>query len=211
LSGLLPAEAARFLGDQLQTVAEISRLRLGAGTGGAFAVALWCARSVMATLISALNLAYNERERRPFLRLHAVTLVLTAGALPFAVAALALVALLPVVIDKLPISTTAKTALAVGRWATLALMMTLGLAALYRAAPSRPISKRQWLSGGALVATALWLLGSWGFSYYVTLTADAGTWSALTAVLALQTWFYITALAVLIGAKVNVEAENLAP
>jgi membrane protein len=87
--------------------------------------------------------------------------------------------------------------------------MTLGLAALYRAAPSRPTSKRRWFSGGALVATALGLLGSRRFSSYVTLTADAGTWSALTAVLALQTWFYITAFAVLVGAKVNVEAENL--
>jgi membrane protein len=60
---------------------------------------MWSARAAMATLISALNIAYNEREQRPFLRLQAVTLVLTAGAVAFSVAALALLALLPVVID----------------------------------------------------------------------------------------------------------------
>jgi membrane protein len=90
----------------------------------------------------------------------------------------------------------------------LAALMCLALAALYRFAPCRDMRKWRWVSGGAVTATVLWIFGSAGFLYYVAhLSADSEAFSALSAVLVMQTWFYITALAVLLGAKLNAEAE----
>lgn len=210
LNGLLPESATRFLADQMQAIAAASKVKLGAGLGGALLVALWCARSAMATLTTALNIVYGEREQRPFWPLQAVTLALTAGAVLLGTAALALIVLVPVGVDELPLGEPTRTAISVVRWPILAILMTLALAALYRYGPCRRARRWRWVSTGAAVATALWLLGSWTFSYYMThLAADTATWSALSAVLVLQTWFYITAFAVLLGAKVNVEAEQL--
>jgi membrane protein len=209
LSGLLPEEATHFLADQMQMVAAASAVRLGAGLGGAFLVALWSARASMATLIAALNIAYREREARPFLRLQAVTLVLTGAAILFGALAFALLALLPAVVNQWAVDHSLKAALALGRWPILALLITITLAALYRFAPCRRTPRWRWVSRGAAVATVLWLLGSAGFSYYVAnLSAAYSTFGVLGTVLVLQTWLYITAFAVLLGAKLNAEAEQ---
>jgi membrane protein len=208
LHGLLPREATRFMADQMRAVAASSKLRLGAGLGGAFLVALWSARAAMATLIAALNIAYREREERLFWHLQAVTLALTAGAVLFGTAALALVALLPVAVDELALGSVTTTVMSVARWPMLAVLMTFALAALYRFAPCRPTPRWRWVSSGAAAATGLWLLGSAGFSFYVENVAAAEAIGALGGVLVLQTWFYITALAVLLGAKLNAETER---
>src|SRR5690349_21214126 len=73
--GLLPGEAAGFLAGQVRGIADAGRLHLGAGLGGALLAALWGARTGVATLVGALNLAYREREARGFLRYQAVTAV----------------------------------------------------------------------------------------------------------------------------------------
>jgi membrane protein len=210
LNGLLPDEATHFLADQMQAVAAASSFRLGSAVGGSFLAALWSARAALATLIAALNITYDEREDRHFLHLQTVTLALTAGAVVFGAAVFAITVLLPAIVDTMSISPTAKIVLSTGRWPALAVLMVFGLAALYRFAPCRrAMPSWRWVNGGAVVATVLWLLGSVGFSYYVThFSTTSRIFGALGTVLVLQTWFYISAFAVLIGARLNAEMER---
>jgi membrane protein len=209
LNGWLPEGAARFLAGQMQGVAAASKLRLGAGVSGAFLIALWSARSAMAAIIAAINIAYRVQEERTFFQLQTITLMLTAGAVLFGAAVFAVAVLLPTMVDNLlPVGWAVKTTISLVRWPLLAILMGLVLAALYRFAPSRERRKWRWVSGGAVTAVILWVLGSGGFFYYVTnFSAENETFGALSAVLVMQTWLYITALAVLLGAKLNAETE----
>ena len=204
--GLLPGEASGFLADQVQAITAASRLHLG----GALLVALWSARSGASTLVSAFNIAYGEQERRGLVRYQAVLLAVTAATCLYGLLALALVAILPAAADALPLGPGAKAAIALARWPALAVLMAAALAAIYRYAPCRR-GRPAWrqVATGAVVATALWLAGSAGFSYYVGHVSSYGrTFGALGAVMLLMTWFYLTAFSVLLGAELNAAMER---
>src|ERR687883_604774 len=80
---------------------------------------------------------------------------------------------------------------------------------LYRFAPCRRAAQWRWVSPGAAGATALWLAGSMGFSYYVAnLGSYNGTFGVLGTVMVMLTWFYLSAFAVLFGAELNAELER---
>lgn len=211
--GLLPAEAATFLGDQLKAVAEGGTLRLGAGLGGALLAALWAARAGAATVIGTLNIAYRERETRGFWRYQAAALAVAAGAAFYGLAALALLAVLPAVAAGGPAPPDpaggAAGALGLARWPALAALTILALSAVYRFAPDRRMPKWRWVSAGAIAATALWLAGSAAFSWYVANVGSYGrTFGALGALMALLGWLYLGAFAVLLGAELNAEVER---
>ena len=206
--GLLPAEAARFLADQVRGIADAGVLHLGAGLGGALLAALWGARTGVATLVGALNLAYREREARGFLRYQLVTAVATAAACLFGLLALALVAALPAAGALRP-GAPLGPAVTLGRWPALAVLTVAALAAAYRYAPSRRRARWRWTLPGAVAATGLWLAGSAGFSAYVARFPSYGAaLGALGAVMLLLSWSYLTAFAVLLGAELNAEVER---
>jgi membrane protein len=203
--GLLPEEVGSFLAGQMQAIATASRFHLG----GALLVALWSARTGASTLVSVLNIACRERERRRFLHYQLTVLAITAVLCLFGLAALALIAVHPLVTKALPLSPAAGMALSLGRWPALALLMVLVLATIYRLGPSRARPKWRWVSLGAVTATTLWLAGSLGFSAYVTRFASyEETFGVLGTVMVLMTWFYLTAFAVLLGAELNAEVER---
>ena len=92
-------------------------------------------------------------------------------------------------------------------------MVIVGLGLLYKIAPNRPASKSPWISIGALVVAVLWLLATLGFSIYANNAPSLGaTYGALSSVIVLLLWFFISGLIVLTGAELNaeLEARNLA-
>jgi membrane protein len=172
-------------------------------------VALWAARTGASTLVSVLNIACRERERRGPVRYHLTVLAVTATVCLFGLAALATVAVLPLVAGALPLGPRAGTAVSLGRWPALAVLMVLALAAVYRFAPCRRRPRWRWVAPGAVAATALWLAGSAGFSAYVARFGSYGeTFGVLGTVMLLMSWFYLTAFAVLLGAELNAEVER---
>jgi membrane protein len=75
----------------------------------------------------------------------------------------------------------------------------------HRADPRQPDNA----STGAVVATALWLAGSAGFSYYVAhVSSYERAFGVLGVVMLLLSWFYLTAFSVLLGAELNAEMER---
>jgi membrane protein len=209
LGGLLPVNASVFLADQMQAIADTSRTQLGAGLGGAVLGAAWGAWSGASGLIGAINVAYAEDETRSFLRRAWVALVIAIAAGGFMLLAFALVALLPLALGKVALDPTVRAVVTFARWPALALLCALALALLYRFAPSRRAAKWRWVSPGAMVATALWLTGSTGFSFYAAHVPSYNqTLGALGMVMLLLTWSYLTAFAVLLGAELNAELER---
>jgi membrane protein len=209
LDGLLPGSVTAFLADQMKDVALASRAHVGAGLGGAALAALWGALSGASGLVEALNVAYREEEGRSFLhrKRNALVAVLAGGL--FMLLALFLIALLPLLLARWSPGTTLQAIVSLARWPALAVLCTMALMLLYRFGPCRRAAKWRWVLPGALAATALWLVATTGFSFYVAHFPSYGsTLGLLGTMLLLMTWFYLTAFAVLLGAELNAELER---
>ncbi len=213
--GFVPNAAITLIAGELTSLTRRSAPTLGIGLLLSIAIALWSATYGTTSMMSALTIAYDETEKRGLLRYYATAFALTVTVVLFAAVALALIAILPSVIGMLPFAGLAGPAgpdrivASVIRWPVLALLLLLVLAVLFRYAPSRKAPKWQWVSWGSLAAALLWLAGSALFSLYIGEFASYDkTYGSLGAVVALLMWLYLSAYAVLIGARLNAEIER---
>lgn len=209
LSGMLPPQAAELLLGQLRDLTMTSGAALGVGAIAGLALALWSASAGMRTLMEALNVAYNEEEKRGFFRFYGTALLLTLGAIIGVIVAVGMVIALPIVLKFLGLDSLLRGVISFARWPILVGMMLLGLAIVYRYGPSRDQPRWRWVSWGAAAATALWIAGSALFSLYVTRFGSYNeTYGSVGAVVILLVWFLLSSYAVLIGAELNAEMER---
>lgn len=209
LSAMLPGDARHMIEQQLERLATSSPQALSAGAALGVLISLWSATSGTKALMTALNVAYDEAEKRSFFRLNFVALGLTTGAMLFLILALSLVAVIPVALKWAGLGAVVEWTIAILRWPLMFAFLLLVLAALYRWAPARARAGWRWLSHGALIAGVLWLLGSAGFSLYVSLLGNYNaTYGSLGAVVVVLMWLYISTYIVLLGAEVNAEIER---
>ena len=168
--------------------------------------ALWSASSGMKALITGVNLAYDEGESRKFVKLRGLSLLLTLGAMVLLALAGATIAGFPPIADDLP--TAVQWVVSILRFVVLAVLLILGLAALYRYAPDRDQPKWTWVSWGSAIATLLWVLATVGFSIYANFFGNYNkTYGALAGVIILMFWLFLSAFVVLVGAELNTEME----
>lgn len=209
LTGLLPASAQPLLTDQLNTVAASSNGALGVSLVVSVLVALWGASTGMMYLIRAINVAYDEEETRGIVKLRAIALVMTLGAVVFVLISLALVALVPVAFDAIGLGGAGLVLAQIVRWVVLIGLVMGALAVVYRVAPNRKPPRFAWVSVGAVVATVLWIVGSVLFSVYVNNFGSYNkTYGALAGVIVLMLWLFLTSYIVLLGAEINAESER---
>jgi membrane protein len=208
--GLLPPEGLTILEQQLSTLASQRSETLGFGVIVAVAVALWSARKGMVALMTAANIAYNEREHRGFFRRLFVSLAFTVGAVFGFMVVVLLGVAVPVVLSYLPLGSAAQGVLLVMRWILLWLMAVFGLTLIYRFAPARRIAQWHWVKWGSIFAATLWLAGSVLFALYVQkFGASYGkTYGALGGVVVMLLWLLFTAYVVILGAELNSEMER---
>jgi membrane protein len=209
LARYLPGGAAGVVEEQLAHLASQPKQSLGIGAIVGILLALWSASKGVSALIDALNIAYDETERRGFFERTAVVLLFTLGGLVFAIAAIAAVVVLPALLDRLGIGEMAVRLVRWLRWPALALVILLGLALLYRYGPSRARPRWRWVTGGSALATALWLAGSAAFSFYVSRFGKFNeTYGSMAAIAILLTWLLLSAYVVILGAELNGELEH---
>jgi membrane protein len=209
LSAQLPDDAARLIGEQLKAIADNSGRALTVGLVVSILAALWSASGGVGNLVTAVNLAYDEVETRNFVKLRALSLALTLGAVAFVIVSFGLLAVVPAVLDALPLGIVGTILAHVVRWTLLLAMFAGSLAVLYRIAPDRDAPRFRWVSLGAVVATVLWALVSVGFSLYVdNFGSYDKTYGTIAGVIVLMLWLYLTCYLVLLGAEINAEAEH---
>ena len=209
LAKSLPSGADQLLTEQLKSVTSAGRQSLSIGLALSLLGVLWSASGGVQGLVKGLNLVYDERETRGFLKLRGLSLLLTLGAIVVAVTAIALIAVFPGFVDSLGLGRAGELAASIGRWVVLALLVLAALAVVYRYAPDRANPRWRWVSWGAVVALVLWLLGSIGFSWYVDNFGKYNqTYGALAAVIILLLWLFLSAFVVLLGAEFDAETER---
>jgi membrane protein len=206
---IVPAEAWELLDAQLRSVAASSPRALGWGVALGILVALWSAGAGVRALINALNIAYDEEEKRGFIKLYAVGFLFTVGLISAAAVALIVIVAVPVVLQFLPLGGLTNAAIRGLTWLVLAGLVIAGLAVLYRYAPSRSHARLRWVTWGAIGATILWVVASFLFQVYAANFANYNaTYGSLGAVIALLMWFWVSAFVVLFGAELNAEMEH---
>ena len=208
LHGLLPGGAVDIVGDQVKRIASTSDGTLGVTALTGILLSLWSANGGMKSVFDALNIVYEEREKRGFVRLTLVSLAFTAGALVFILLALGAIVVLPVLFDTVGLSLNAWY-VALLRWPALLVAVLLALSVLYRYGPSRDAPRWRWVTWGSALAAILWLGGSALFSWYVgSFGSYNKTYGSLGAVIGFMTWIWLSTIVVLIGAEVNAEMEH---
>ena len=209
IHGLIPGEAQNVIATYLKSLVGSNSSKLGLSLIGSIAIAFWSARAGTVSLMQALNVTYEEEEKRGLIRFQAVAMGMTVAAVLFAIVALTLVAAVPAVIQFLPFSRKLKIVGVVAPWPILVALVAVGLAATYRFAPSRREAKWRWVSWGGVLATLLWLVASVGFSLYVAKFGSYDkTFGSLGAIVVLLTWLYLSAYSILLGACLNAEMEH---
>jgi membrane protein len=193
----------------LQKLVTASQGSLGIGAVVALLLALWSASRGMSGLLSALNIAYDEKETRGFFKVNLVAIGLTVAMLIGGTVIIALVGVVPAALQFVGLASSTKWLLIVLEYPLLIAVVMAGLAVLYRYAPDRHPPKWRWVSSGAIVATILWLLGSVGFTVYVShFNSYDKTYGSLGGVVVMLTWLYLSAFVALLGAVINAQSER---
>jgi membrane protein len=186
-----------------------SNTKLGLGFLFGLGIALWSANAGMKATIDALNVVYDEMEKRSFIRLTLISLLFTFGAITSLMFALGAVIVAPIVLSFAGLSGFSGVLIAVLRWPLLLLLATVALAAIYRYGPSRRGARWQWLSVGSVAAAVAWLLSSVLFSWYIAnFGSYNATYGSLGAVVGMMMWMWISAVVILLGAELNAEIEH---
>lgn len=209
LAQALPKDAAGLINEQMKAIIATPQQSLGIGLAIALVLALWSASGGVGNVITAINVAYDEEETRGFVPRKGLALALTLGAIVFAVVAVFLIAVTPVLLDQFVPGGFLRIILEAVRWVGLLIAVMVALALLYRLAPDRDAPRLTWVSTGAVISTIIWLIASLGFSLYVDNFGSYGkTYGALAGVVVLMLWLWITAFVVLLGAEINAESEQ---
>jgi membrane protein len=208
-AGIFPAGAVDILHDQITKLAAKSDAKLSLGFMTGLGVALWSANSGMKAIIDALNVVYDEKEKRSFVKLNLVSLLFTFVALLSLMVALSVIVIAPIVFSVVGLSSLFSLAIVVLRWPLLLVLATVALAAIYRYGPSRREARWEWLSVGSAAAAIGWLISSVLFSWYIAnFGAYNATYGSLGAAVGMMMWMWISAIVILLGAELNAEIEH---
>jgi membrane protein len=209
LSNLLPGGALDIITEQVNRLVSQGRSELGLKLAFGLAISLWSANAGMKALFDALNVAYQEEEKRGFIKLNALSLLFTLGALVAGLVTLFTIIVIPVALEVLGLGAGIETAVSLVRWPIIAALVLLALALLYRYGPSRDTAKWRWVTWGSAVAAALWLVFSVAFSFYVSRFGNYdATYGSLGAAIGFMTWIWLSTAVVLVGAELNAELEH---
>lgn len=208
LTGLVPASILTFIGEQMMRIAQERQASLSLTFAASLLLALWSAAAGVKALFNGLNVAYEEEEKRNFVQLNLAAFAFTLAGAGFFVLASMLVVATPVALNLANLDSRLLP-LALLRWPVLFVVALAGLSLVYRYGPSRQRARWRWVTWGGVLATALWLAGSAGFSWYVAnVAAFNATYGSLGAVFGFLTWIWLSAVIVLTGAELNAEIEH---
>jgi membrane protein len=213
LAALMPGSAFTLV---RATVDEISVSR---GTGKlSFGIlaALWAASNGMGAISDTLNTAYNVKERRPWWRVRLISVCLTIALAIMILAALAIVLyggeIGEALASRFGFGSLFTTIWSVIQWPIALIFVLTTFNLIYNFAPNISPLARRWITPGAFVGVALWLLVSFGFRVYLGyFDSYSVTYGSLGAVIVLMLWFYLSGVAILIGGEVNCEFQNRPP
>jgi membrane protein len=212
LGGFAPREALTIVTDQLAKIANGEH-------GGLFTIGMlttiWSTSAAMTAIIDTLNAAYDIEEGRPWWKVRLTAIALTLGVAVFILISFGLVLAGPTMAERLAdrfyLGPVFEWTWKILQWPVVFALVSSAIAIVYYYAPDAE-QDWVWLTPGSLLATAMWLLASLGFKFYVAhMGSYTETYGAIGGVMILMLWFYISGLVILFGAEMNAEIEHASP
>ena len=210
LARILPGDIATLISDQLIDVVTASSGKKGFGIFIALVIAIFGARNASGAIIKALNIAYEEEERRGFIKVSLMALGMTMAGVLCALVGVGVMTAMRFLESLIP---NASGIVVVMLRILAGLILLAGAAAaaatLYRYAPCREKARWSWLTPGTALAAVGWLALCLGFGIYISRFANYNaTYGSLGAVVALLTFVYLASYIFLFGAELNSEFEH---
>ncbi len=211
---------ARFAPPDVLTIVQDQITKLSNSDNGGiltfgFLLTLWSSSAAMVSIITTLNAAYDITEGRPWWKVRLTAIALTVGISIFILASISLVLVGPTLAEhlaaRLHMGPAFKWTWWVLQWPVVIALVATAIGMMYYFAPDAE-QQWVWITPGSVLATVLWMLVSLGFKLYIALAGTYNeTYGTLGGVIVLLTWFYLTSLAMLIGAEFNAEIEHASP
>jgi membrane protein len=209
LAQFAPKEVLDIVRDQLQKIAEGEQ---GGILTMAFLFTLWSSSAAMVSIIDTLNNAYDIVESRPLWKVRLLAIGLTVGVALFILISFTLVLVGPTLAESLAVrfglGPVFEWTWKFLQWPIIFSLVALAIAIIYYNAPD---AEQEWvyLTPGSILATVLWLITSLAFKFYLSRFGNyTETYGAIGGVIVLMLWFYLSGLAILVGAETNAEIEH---
>ncbi|MDO6427699.1 YihY/virulence factor BrkB family protein [Thalassotalea sp. 1_MG-2023] len=206
LVGVIPEQSRSILEGHVERLVTTDDRTLNLSFLISFILALWSGGKGSVALITACNITYQENKSRSFFKKIIARVLLTLATVLIMLLMLVLLVGIPLVFSD--VNESIQKILTLMTWPLLLTIFYLSLANLYKYAPHRASAKWRWVTPGALMATLLWLAGSYLFNLYITKFAGYNeTYGSMGGVIILLMWFYVTTYTILLGAEINAAAE----
>ena len=200
---MVPAEAWQLIDQQLTTLTSKSASFSLAGIISLL-VAIYSARTAASSMMGALNVVYGIAENRGFIKTNAIAILFTVLAIVILLLAVGVLVVAPILFNFVGLNSFASEIIRYARWPALAVVMILALTMVYRYGPNRDRARWKWLTWGSATATVIWLIASFGFSWYVSaFNSYDKVYGSIGAVVILLFWFWITSFCGLLGAELD--------
>jgi membrane protein len=212
LSQFAPADVTKILTDAMTSLSDQN-------SGGiltfAFLVTLWSSSGAMVSIITTLNAAYDVTESRPWWKTRLIATGLTIGLAVFILTSMFLIIAGPTFAEnlaaRLHLGPAFKSAWWVLQWPIVFALVASAIGLVYYFAPDVE-QDWVWITPGSIVATLLWLAVSLGLKFYYQLVPNANAaYGAIGGIMVLMLWFYLSGIALLLGAELNAEIEHASP
>jgi membrane protein len=170
---------------------------------------LWVASSGFSSLIDSLNTAYDVPETRAYWKTRSLAVALTLIVGSLVAVGLGVTLAGPDFAEHLShhirLSALFVNVWPILRWAIIFSSVVLAVELLYYLAPN--VKQKFWFTlPGAFIGVAAWVIISLGFGIYVRKFANYNaTYGTLGGVISLMFWFYLSSVAILVGAEINAE------
>lgn len=202
---ILPTDAASLIGRQMRPLASSASGALSIGFVLSAFFLLWTSSNATKSMVRAVVIAYDEEESQSRFGGRIASFAITIAVLVFFLFVIAVVAVIPAWLSAASVTTGATTL----RWAVLFPIALAASLVFYRYAPPRTPPAWGSLIPAAGLAASIWMVASAGFSYYVeNFGAYNETYGILGGAVILMMWFFLSALAFLIGAELGAQLED---
>ena len=209
LAALLPPGAFDVFAEQIKSLAEKRDSNLGLTFFFGLAVALWSTHNGTLAIFDAMNIAYEEKEKRGIVKLNLVAFCFTICGMFAAMLMIGLVAVLPTVLSYVWLDQFKENALLFMRWPIVLVVGALAVLAIYRFGPSREPPKLRWITWGALLTIVGLTAMSLGFSFYLSHFANYNaTYGTLGALIGFLVWTWLSVTILIVGGELNAELEH---
>ena len=212
MSRFAPKDVIDILTGAMQS---LSKQNSGGILTFAFVVTIWSSSGAMVSIITTLNAAYDVTESRPWWKTRLIAIGLTVGIAFFILISMFLVIAGPTLAEniaaRMNLGPAFKWTWWVLQWPVVFALVASAIGLVYYFAPDVE-QDWVWITPGSVLATGLWLAVSVALKLYYTLVPNANAaYGTIGGIMVLMLWFYLSGMALLLGAEMNAEIEHASP